>query len=637
MEQNKNNKGIINQKTNIENDSRPGYKDEAEKQHSKSSIVDDYYKKDDRKLTREETLKKEEIEKPVEGIVENINAESKNFVAAEESVGKKYFSNIKNIRGKDRILKLAAAAVGIVSVIVVGYAVFNFFQEREAKKEETPQQIIKSSIEAMNNLKTYASSGNIKLNLNMEDTKQRMDIEYKIDINLSGKADISNVNNPKSQYAVNFKADMKGEGGSENFFVDLEGITFGQKEMYFKLNDYDLGTFGILMGSQITSYKSKWYLLDMDELKKMPGYNRENDLNMENYDMNKIMQIMNRYEILKFKKDLGDSKLGDIDVYHYQVGVDGLAAVYMYLDILKETAASSYKDNGFKKEVFEKSIAQMRKDAEENYRDLINEGFENVGVELWIGKKDRYMRRMIISGSLDEKYINKFMNGALGSKRAKAMDAQIRSNVYEAVGDLEIYYDKNKGSYENFTPLKYSDLKPENIKTSKNTYVIWSELSSTTDKFCADSTGKSGYVLGEISGFGCPDSLSDTPKGEKKEYVMSEEEKINQSAKVNLNFSADISYSDFGKPVEIEKPEGAVNFFQEMGDDLSIFPSNQSRADVDNDGLTDEMEKFFGSDANNPDTDGDGYKDGDEVNRGYDPLLPGGAKLDYEKLFEKIK
>jgi len=29
------------------------------------------------------------------------------------------------------------------------------------------------------------------------------------------------------------------------------------------------------------------------------------------------MEILNKYEILKFKK-VGDAKVGDVDVYHYQ-------------------------------------------------------------------------------------------------------------------------------------------------------------------------------------------------------------------------------------------------------------------------------------------------------------------------------
>ena len=37
--------------------------------------------------------------------------------------------------------------------------------------------------------------------------------------------------------------------------------------------------------------------------------------------------------------------------------------------------------------------------------------------------------------------------------------------------------------------------------------------------------------------------------------------------------------------------------------------------DSDNDGLTDILEKFFGTDPNNPDSDGDGIGDKDEVNQ----------------------
>jgi hypothetical protein len=45
--------------------------------------------------------------------------------------------------------------------------------------------------------------------------------------------------------------------------------------------------------------------------------------------------------------------------------------------------------------------------------------------------------------------------------------------------------------------------------------------------------------------------------------------------------------------------------------------------DSDNDGLTDYLEKtFFHTDMNNPDTDADGYKDGDEIYYGYSPLKP---------------
>ena len=45
--------------------------------------------------------------------------------------------------------------------------------------------------------------------------------------------------------------------------------------------------------------------------------------------------------------------------------------------------------------------------------------------------------------------------------------------------------------------------------------------------------------------------------------------------------------------------------------------------DTDFDGMTDEEEREFGTDPENPDTDGDGYLDGVEVLRGYNPNGPG--------------
>ena len=52
----------------------------------------------------------------------------------------------------------------------------------------------------------------------------------------------------------------------------------------------------------------------------------------------------------------------------------------------------------------------------------------------------------------------------------------------------------------------------------------------------------------------------------------------------------------------------------------------QNNKDSDSDGLTDVMEGFYGSDVLKPDTDGDGFKDGEEVDNGYSPVGPG--KLD---------
>jgi hypothetical protein len=50
-------------------------------------------------------------------------------------------------------------------------------------------------------------------------------------------------------------------------------------------------------------------------------------------------------------------------------------------------------------------------------------------------------------------------------------------------------------------------------------------------------------------------------------------------------------------------------------------------ADYDKDGLTDRMELLFGTDPTNPDSDGDGFSDGEEVKAAYDPASTTKIKL----------
>ncbi len=60
---------------------------------------------------------------------------------------------------------------------------------------------------------------------------------------------------------------------------------------------------------------------------------------------------------------------------------------------------------------------------------------------------------------------------------------------------------------------------------------------------------------------------------------------------------------------------------------LNPAPLKSDKVDSDNDGLSDYKEFEFHANALNPDTDGDGYKDGDEIKAGYDPLNKNNIKL----------
>jgi len=69
---------------------------------------------------------------------------------------------------------------------------------------------------------------------------------------------------------------------------------------------------------------------------------------------------------------------------------------------------------------------------------------------------------------------------------------------------------------------------------------------------------------------------------------------------------------------------------------INLFGSNETlvqsqNIDSDNDGLKDWQETLYKTDANNPDTDGDGYLDGEEIDSGHNPLVksPGDTDLFY--------
>lgn len=51
-------------------------------------------------------------------------------------------------------------------------------------------------------------------------------------------------------------------------------------------------------------------------------------------------------------------------------------------------------------------------------------------------------------------------------------------------------------------------------------------------------------------------------------------------------------------------------------------------SDYDNDGLSDRMELNFHTDLTNPDTDADGHEDGEEIKEGFNPLAGEGVKLE---------
>jgi len=116
---------------------------------------------------------------------------------------------------------------------------------------------------------------------------------------------------------------------------------------------------------------------------------------------------------------------------------------------------------------------------------------------------------------------------------------------------------------------------------------------------------------------------------------------LNPVAKVNL----ETEFKNLNKDdsIKIEEPQSFITIKELMKKfEKEWMKNNQPNKtrfdyqssdmpDFDKDGLPDEIEKLYGTDPHNPDSDGDGYKDGEEIKNGYNPVGPG--KLSENKAF----
>lgn len=111
------------------------------------------------------------------------------------------------------------------------------------------------------------------------------------------------------------------------------------------------------------------------------------------------------------------------------------------------------------------------------------------------------------------------------------------------------------------------------------------------------------------------------------------------SSQLDLNMFYEITEAE---AVAIIEPKNTINFQDFFNRVMSQFMSPENNPafsssddqspsiDSDNDGLPDDLETIYGTDPQNPDTDGDSYNDAQEIENGYNPL--GTGRLDTLKM-----
>jgi hypothetical protein len=124
--------------------------------------------------------------------------------------------------------------------------------------------------------------------------------------------------------------------------------------------------------------------------------------------------------------------------------------------------------------------------------------------------------------------------------------------------------------------------------------------------------------------------VDETSTNEDEESVSSETEVITSEDAVLDGDEDGLTIAEerfYGTDVEVADTDGDG---YADGEEVraGYDPLGPGKLDSDNDGFPDPDEREFGSDPFNPDTDGDGFTDGDEIKNGHNPLIPSpGDKL----------
>ena len=112
--------------------------------------------------------------------------------------------------------------------------------------------------------------------------------------------------------------------------------------------------------------------------------------------------------------------------------------------------------------------------------------------------------------------------------------------------------------------------------------------------------------------------------------VLPEEQRTAEIGQAQIEISMNIN--NINETIEVAVPQSTIS----ISDVQALFIDK----DTDEDGLTDTEEATYGTEIDNPDTDGDGYSDGSEVENGYNPAgegeLPITIELDTTSMFDTL-
>jgi len=459
----------------------------------------------------------------------------------------------------------------------------------------------------------------------------KITISYK----LKGKTDKTDDNNPKIENNVQFTFDI---GGMK---FDMESdVKIVDNVIYIRFLKVPFFVDSLLANMDF-SLGNDWWKIDLTKLSNLAGnvpsnfgaLLDENNVNKEKIKEanNKIFDLAKDNLVVNIEERLRDEKIDGEKHYHYKSTVN-------IQNIIK--LASSLSDISYENNNGENQNSEIQKEMFDEFgekaKDLSN-SMTKSDIDFWINKKTFNLRKTVFDFSFDVSKIQ--TNKETAFANSGLINVNGTFEYYDIGTKMSIEAPENS---EEFFSLLMDKLEKGRIKSRDARRVSDAKQIQTALELYYNDNGKfpnelKGLLIGGGDGFDYGMSfggsyLFDLPSDSKPNSECGEDYEYNYSL-INEGNNYDLSFCLEDISGKYQKGVNTVSSMISSSSRLSFQEAQGdfqgAMLDSDGDGLNDfEEEMVYFTDVDDPDTDKDGFSDGDEVKNGYNPN--GNGKLNDE-------
>jgi len=280
--------------------------------------------------------------------------------------------------------------------------------------------IVKSSVEAMKKVGTYNYKGTVSFGLNAKtdktETEEGQSMKFDFNFAHEGVMDGRDPRNPNLYSSVildgNYDSGVDTEDASSKLNAEF---VFLDKTYYLKLNDVSMKTSNQYPPETVRQLegfweiiRSNWYYISQEDVRSLGGTTPEGeavDDTISQEEIDKINNIVSKYDIVKFDKDLGSENIGGVDTYHYGIRLDGREGMDLVIELVKESMEMQGAEES------DKGLMDRLTENTENIdkaKEMIDFVLNEVNAEIWIGKADSLVYRIKIDGNMDKEFLKAY-------------------------------------------------------------------------------------------------------------------------------------------------------------------------------------------------------------------------------------